>query len=534
MGLSLGMLGGLGGGMEQFSSLVAIGDSFVVGTGASDSAHQWLTIYGAARGVSVAAGTMVNSAITGTVLQNSNDASAAPKTNNMRDRIISSGILTGGNKKQKCIIAGGFNDYRYTGSPATFNVYEYQNDLDASVAHCLSNGYAEGDIIIVGPYYMTDTGLITGSQGFNAQTRTRSLEYVAAALYVAQKRGTWYADPYTAMLNGGAAALIGGDNIHPNDSGHALIASCVLAATKLVATADTTAPTITSSAAISVHEQVAFAWNLTASEAVQWTKTGGADTALFTITTQGLLTMAAKDFEAPADSGANNVYDVQVTATDFAGNTAVQNIAVTVTNRVDTAPFVNDTFTDVNGTLITAHTGETGATWTLQSGYAPGTANTITSNRVYAPTTGGCYQASGAPAGTNQFAETILTFFESVTSDLNGPAVRMQAAANTMYFARYQVALGGVNVWKIVAGTPSQLAGNVTTLIPYPGGEDHTLGIEVSGTAPATINVFWDGIQILTTTDSAITVAGKAGYRGAIGQTTTNGIQINSFRAVDI
>jgi lysophospholipase L1-like esterase len=531
MGLGLGMLGGLGGGMEQFTSLVAIGDSFTVGTGASDAAHQWLTIYGAARGVSVAAGTLVNSAITGTVLQNSNDAGGSAKTNNMKDRIVG-GILTGANKKQKCIIAGGFNDYRYTGSPSTFNVYRYQADLDASVAVCLGGGYVADDIIIVGPYYMTDTGLITGSQGFNAQTRTRALEYVAAALYVAQKRGTRYADPYTAMLNGGAAALIGGDNIHPNDSGHAVIAACVLAATKLTATADATAPTITSAATASVQEQVAFAWNLTASEAVQWTKTGGADTALFTITTQGLLTMAAKDFEAPADSGANNVYDVQVTATDFAGLTAVQNLAVTVTNRVDTAPFVNDTFTDVNGTAITSHTGETGATWTLQSGYAPAAPNDIQANRVRAPNSGGAYQASGVPAGTNQFAETILTFLESVTSDLNGPAVRMQAAANTMYFARYSVATGGVQLFKIVATTATALGSAV--LIPYPGGEDHTLGIDASGTAPATINVYWDGALIITQTDSAITTAGKAGYRGAIAQGVGTGIQIASFRAVDI
>ena len=48
-----------------------------------------------------------------------------------------------------------------------------------------------------------------------------------------------------------------------------------------------------------------------------------------------------------ADAGANNVYDVQVTASTVASGTAVQNLAVTVTA-------VNDDFTDANETLTVA------------------------------------------------------------------------------------------------------------------------------------------------------------------------------------
>ena len=103
--------------------------------------------------------------------------------------------------------------------------------------------------------------------------------------------------------------------------------------------ADTTAPTITSGNAFNVAENAAFSQQLTANETVTWAKVGGADQALFTLTSGGLLTMTAKDFEAPADADANNSYVVQVLATDAAGNQSLpQTITVSVTNVADTAP----------------------------------------------------------------------------------------------------------------------------------------------------------------------------------------------------
>ncbi|TCK18190.1 VCBS repeat protein [Thiogranum longum] len=71
-----------------------------------------------------------------------------------------------------------------------------------------------------------------------------------------------------------------------------------------------------------------------AGQTLTYTITGGVDAAAFTINgSSGVLTfVSAPDFEAPADSGANNVYDVQVTVTDNGAGalTDVQDIAVTV------------------------------------------------------------------------------------------------------------------------------------------------------------------------------------------------------------
>ena len=61
---------------------------------------------------------------------------------------------------------------------------------------------------------------------------------------------------------------------------------------------------------------------------------GGADAALFSIdAASGVLTfITAPDFEAPADAGADNVYDVTVQVADGNGGSDTQAIAVSVTN----------------------------------------------------------------------------------------------------------------------------------------------------------------------------------------------------------
>lgn len=94
---------------------------------------------------------------------------------------------------------------------------------------------------------------------------------------------------------------------------------------------DATAPAITTNAAQSVNENAVFSVNLAAGETVTWTKTGGADAALFTLS-GATLSLPAQDYEAPADADGNNTYVVQVTATDTAGNSTNKTITVTVTD----------------------------------------------------------------------------------------------------------------------------------------------------------------------------------------------------------
>ncbi|MEZ4684353.1 MAG: cadherin domain-containing protein, partial [Caldilineaceae bacterium] len=112
--------------------------------------------------------------------------------------------------------------------------------------------------------------------------------------------------------------------------------------------AENSAPVITSAATANAAENQTAVATVTATDGdgdtLSYSITGGADSAKFSINSStGVLTfVAAPDFEAPTDAGANNVYDVQVTVSDGNGGTDVQDIAVTVTDVAENvAPVIS-------------------------------------------------------------------------------------------------------------------------------------------------------------------------------------------------
>jgi VCBS repeat-containing protein len=117
------------------------------------------------------------------------------------------------------------------------------------------------------------------------------------------------------------------------------------------------APAFTSSATNSVPENTTAAQTVVATDpeaaTVNYTLTGGADQAKFSIgINSGALTFqSAPNFEAPTDANADNVYLVQVTATDQTAHSTVQNLSITVTN-VNEAP----SFTSTNTASVPENT----------------------------------------------------------------------------------------------------------------------------------------------------------------------------------
>ena len=120
-----------------------------------------------------------------------------------------------------------------------------------------------------------------------------------------------------------------------------------------------TAPVITTTSPVETPENGTAVATLAATDAdddpITWTKTGGADTARFALTSAGVLTFgAAPDYEDPADAAANNEYVVFVTASDGTADTELE-LVVQVTNVDegrsgtvsidDTAPMVRDELT---------------------------------------------------------------------------------------------------------------------------------------------------------------------------------------------
>lgn len=128
-------------------------------------------------------------------------------------------------------------------------------------------------------------------------------------------------------------------------------------ATITVMVTDVAGPTITSSASFSTPENAIFSTTLSASESATWAKTGGADTALFTLS-GATLSLPAQNFEAPADADANNTYIVQVKATSVATGevSSGQTITVTVTDVVETTNYL--LLIDNTSYLVLAATGK--------------------------------------------------------------------------------------------------------------------------------------------------------------------------------
>jgi hypothetical protein len=116
---------------------------------------------------------------------------------------------------------------------------------------------------------------------------------------------------------------------------------------EIEAVPDTTPPTFTSSSSFSAAENIATsatAATIRVSESATVTISSGADAARFNIARSETNTAiikfnASPDFEAPADVGGNNVYEITLTATDTAANAGTQSITITVTDVVDTSSF---------------------------------------------------------------------------------------------------------------------------------------------------------------------------------------------------
>lgn len=91
-----------------------------------------------------------------------------------------------------------------------------------------------------------------------------------------------------------------------------------------------------STSSISITENSTSVFTFSANEAVTWTLSGS-DSATFTINSSGVLVTTPKDFEAPTDIDANNVYVVIVRATDSASLVTTQTVSITITNLNENA-----------------------------------------------------------------------------------------------------------------------------------------------------------------------------------------------------
>ena len=163
----------------------------------------------------------------------------------------------------------------------------------------------------------------------------------------------------------------------------------------------------------------------------------------------------------------------------------------------------SDTFTEAADTDLAFHTSDSGHTWTKYFG------NVLTvlaaSDYLYnaAPTNSSRYKSSVTPASAEYDVQA------DIRADINwsfGVSGRIDDAVSDEYFAAYENSLW--KLWKIDAGV-------VTTLATYsgdsPNGTTRTAKLEIRN---ATKKLFIGGVERISSTDNAVTAAGKPGLYG--------------------
>ncbi len=144
---------------------------------------------------------------------------------------------------------------------------------------------------------------------------------------------------FVAAPNFAAPGDVGGDNVYivtvsaTDSAGNTSLQPLTVTVTKVIA-GDVTPPVVTGPAGgvVSLAEGQLAAAAYSANEPVVWS-IGGADAAAFTVDATGRLSfLAAPVNAAPSDADGNNIYLLTVTATDSAGNSAMQTLSVTITD----------------------------------------------------------------------------------------------------------------------------------------------------------------------------------------------------------
>jgi hypothetical protein len=190
------------------------------------------------------------------------------------------------------------------------------------------------------------------------------------------------------------------------------------------------------------------------------------------------------------------------------------------------AIFVSDTFTDTNGINLTAHTGETGATWAKVTGV---TGDFKIYNNKTKGDSGGTslYYASGTP-DTNEY-DVEVDLHQITSNDYPGIGGRIDAAADDGYWVWLQFDAATWSLVKRVGGTETVLGSYVQG---FSNGSDHTLKLEIRTAAK---KFFLDGVERISDSDNSITGVGKAGVRSANSDAglSTTGRPFDNFTATN-
>lgn len=191
--------------------------------------------------------------------------------------------------------------------------------------------------------------------------------------------------------------------------------------------------------------------------------------------------------------------------------------------------FLEDAFTDSDGTNLTAHAPTvSGGAWSLQSG---GTGTVlINSNRAYSTVANAIMRNSATPPSANYDVTAQLVPL-SVDHNTSWGVIGRADNASATYYHAFIYGWGGnfsLFLSIFVASSYANLA-NVSLPSQPTLGSSHELKLRMVGTA---ISVYWDGgLLIGPLTDANISATGFAGILLGAAGTTTSGVHIDSVTA---
>lgn len=208
--------------------------------------------------------------------------------------------------------------------------------------------------------------------------------------------------------------------------------------------------------------------------------------------------------------------------------------------RLGQSLFASDSFTGTSGTALTSHAPEIGSTWSTTGGLATEQISSV--GRAYkSGTLGGIAVLSAtSPTSSDYAVESDIYVRSVVNGDFAGVMARQDngglAAAARYYAAGFRKSpTGGAGTWVIIKNdgivTPATLG--TTSAATLASSTSYRVRLEITGT---TLKLYADGVLKVTTTDSTLAAAGKAGIvsgdpRSATPPATsdTTGMHLDNF-----
>jgi hypothetical protein len=190
------------------------------------------------------------------------------------------------------------------------------------------------------------------------------------------------------------------------------------------------------------------------------------------------------------------------------------------------ANFVNDTFTETTDTAYGSHTPELGGPVTLHPAYSAAATVDATSDRVY-PTGTTAYFYNATPTSADQCVHVDF-YAASIISVNISIGLRMSTTSDDMYL--FQLNNGTQWRWiERLSGANGVLGAVSTSNLPSVGGFT-TVEACVTG---SNLTVSFNGVHdtSMDRSSTAITAAGRVGWRASGAASATTGFHLDNFSA---